>query len=847
MRRKVSLTVFLFVVLLAAVPMASADVPHQMNYQGQLTDEGGTPLDTIISMTFTIYSDSSGGMVVWTETQTDVEVSGGLFYVILGSEIPIPDTVFADDWRWLGITVGDDPEITPRTKLVTVPYAFQSLRVATVDGATGGDVYGNLRLHSHLYVGGFEGEAGYLHISDGSTNTIVAYGSTGGLNMEGDLDISGKATLGFGNTNTGADAFVAGRINEVSGDYATVGGGLGNSATGLRSTVGGGMWNLAGAVHATVAGGHSDTVDASGGTIGGGTENRVADDYGTISGGINNTVSGSYSTVGGGRNNSASLSMVTVGGGQFNTASGDGSTIAGGMQNAASGTNSTIGGGSADTASGHSSIIAGGRQNTASGDNGTIGGGYQNTAGGDSTTISGGSRNSATGNNSAIGGGTGNEASFISLGPPMDPLGGWSTVGGGRDNRALGDYSTISGGRNNTAAAGWTATDGGYSTVAGGQDNHAFAMHSTVSGGQIDSALAPFATVGGGYMNTAGAGLLANPDSGEAATVAGGYGNRATGHYSTIGGGSQNAADRHSSTVGGGYQNFASNDVATISGGQKNLASGTGSSVGGGYADTATSNYSTVGGGVQNKAAASYATVGGGEKNKAEDNGTTIAGGCENSASDVYGTVGGGRRNSNAGQYSVIPGGRQDTLTSSADYSMAFGYAVYVNNPYRVVFFDSVNSGRLGINRDDHNAGGIAYPIHVGTDGTNGNGAYLTSGGTWTNGSSRTFKENFQKLESQELLRKISSMPVEAWQYKNTDERHIGPVSEDFVSAFNVGTVAADGSRDNKYLSPGDVAGVALAGVKELIRENEELKQMIGELNRKIAELEKAQASKGGK
>jgi hypothetical protein len=732
MRRDVSLTVYLFVMILVAAPMATADVPHQMNYQGQLTDELGAPLDTVVSMTFTIYNDSSGGTVLWTETQAGVEVSGGLFDVLLGSAPPIPDTVFADDWTWLGIQIGADPEIAPLTKLVTVPYAF---RVATVDGAAGGNVYGNLLLHSSLYVGDYDGESGQLRITDGADNTIIGYGSSGNLNIGGNLDVSGKATIGFGNINTGSDAFVAGRVNEVSDDYATVGGGFGNTASGLRSTVGGGMWNLAGAVHATVAGGHSDTVDAPGGTIGGGTENRAAGDYATISGGTNNTVSSSYGTVSGGRNNTAGNLFGTIAGGQYNTAGGGFSTISGGMQNDANGSGSTIGGGSSDTANGSLS---------------TISGGHQNAASGDSATISGGSGNSATGNNSAIGGGTGNEASFISLGPPMDPLGGWSTVGGGRDNRALGDYSTIGGGRDNTAAAGWTPTYGGYSTVAGGQDNHAFAMYSTVSGGRLDSARTQYATVGGGYMNVAGAGLLANPDSGEAATVAGGYSNRAAGYFSAIGGGESNTA------------------------------------------------------------------------------------------SGWYSTVSGGISNDNAGSYSTIPGGYNGTLTSNANYSMAFGRDVYVNTAYRVAFFDSAYSGRLGLNRDDHSAG-ISHPIHVGTDPTNGNGAYLSAGGSWQNGSSRSFKENFQSLDSKELLAKISELPVEAWQYKNSDERHIGPVSEDFAQAFDVGAVV-NGRRDNKYLSPGDVAGVALAGVKELIQENQELKQIIHDLRKRIEDLEETEA-----
>jgi hypothetical protein len=126
----------------------------------------------------------------------------------------------------------------------------------------------------------------------------------------------------------------------------------------------------------------------------------------------------------------------------------------------------------------------------------------------------------------------------------------------------------------------------------------------------------------------------------------------------------------------------------------------------------------------------------------------------------------------------------------------------------------------------------------VGTSASNGNGARLTAAGVWTDGSSRASKDNVQPLEGEELLVEISGLEIQAWQYKDSDERHIGPHSEDFVGAFDVGVIGEDGSRENQYLAASDVAGVALAGVKELAQQNEELRQTIEGLKRRITELE---------
>lgn len=111
------------ILLLAAAVVAG--VPELMNYQGRLTDNGGTPLDTTVSMTFTIYDDSTGGNPIWTETHSVVTVTGGSFNVLLGSLIGVPDTLWWST-RYLSIAVGADSEILPRTPITSTPYSFIS-------------------------------------------------------------------------------------------------------------------------------------------------------------------------------------------------------------------------------------------------------------------------------------------------------------------------------------------------------------------------------------------------------------------------------------------------------------------------------------------------------------------------------------------------------------------------------------------------------------------------------------------------------------------------------------------------------------------------------------------------
>jgi hypothetical protein len=119
----------------------------------------------------------------------------------------------------------------------------------------------------------------------------------------------------------------------------------------------------------------------------------------------------------------------------------------------------------------------------------------------------------------------------------------------------------------------------------------------------------------------------------------------------------------------------------------------------------------------------------------------------------------------------------------------------------------------------------------VGTGAGNGNGAYLTDGGAWTNTSDKNLKEDIVIVQEQDLLQKVMGIPLSRWKYKGTNEYHIGPMAQDFYAAFLVGL-------DDESVSTIDPAGVALACIQALKKENDELKNSLHVLMKRLDKLE---------
>ena len=129
------------------------------------------------------------------------------------------------------------------------------------------------------------------------------------------------------------------------------------------------------------------------------------------------------------------------------------------------------------------------------------------------------------------------------------------------------------------------------------------------------------------------------------------------------------------------------------------------------------------------------------------------------------------------------------------------------------------SQGFLGVGRTNP-----SHPVHVGNDTTNGNGAHVTTGGTWVNGSSREWKSNFRQLDSAEVLERLTELEILRWEYTGSEEGdHIGPMAEDFHAAFGLGDT-------ERYISTVDADGVVMAAIQALAQENRELRERLDAL-----------------
>ena len=109
------------------------------------------------------------------------------------------------------------------------------------------------------------------------------------------------------------------------------------------------------------------------------------------------------------------------------------------------------------------------------------------------------------------------------------------------------------------------------------------------------------------------------------------------------------------------------------------------------------------------------------------------------------------------------------------------------------------------------------YPLHLAS------GAHVTSGGVWTDASSREYKENIRDLSLAEALTTLQKLHPKKFNYKTEkDEEYLGFIAEEVPELV--------ATKDRKGMSPMDIVAVLTKVVQAQQKKIQELEKKINEL-----------------
>jgi hypothetical protein len=146
-------------------------------------------------------------------------------------------------------------------------------------------------------------------------------------------------------------------------------------------------------------------------------------------------------------------------------------------------------------------------------------------------------------------------------------------------------------------------------------------------------------------------------------------------------------------------------------------------------------------------------------------------------------------------------------------------------------FFQADNDANHTLKIAKQGGGG---PIVVLNSRANANGTTMTVDGSvaatsFITTSTRDAKTDTEKADPHEVLEKLAGLEIAKWRFKSEAEgiRHLGPFAEDFKEAFGLG-------QSDKAIELQDASGVALAAIKALYLEVQQLKKQNAELLRRL-------------
>src|SRR3989339_851334 len=175
--KKRGLLILCMILLLGGLVSA---IPQTFSVHGKLENNAGSPLEGTYNMSFNIYNAYTGGSSIWNLSNQNVDTdSNGIYNVVLTSV----NLDFGSQY-YLGVTVGNDSEMSPRINLSSSPYAFeaQNVSVSGVRFNSNVDFGTNYNFTfdgGTLFVDGSKGYVGIGTITPNATLHIVKPGVSG--------------------------------------------------------------------------------------------------------------------------------------------------------------------------------------------------------------------------------------------------------------------------------------------------------------------------------------------------------------------------------------------------------------------------------------------------------------------------------------------------------------------------------------------------------------------------------------------------------------------------------------------------------------------------------------------
>ena len=322
-----------------------------------------------------------------------------------------------------------------------------------------------------------------------------------------------------------------------------------------------------------------------------------------------------------------------------------------------------------------------------------------------------------------------------------------------------------------------------------------------VNSTQWDDAFVGLYSVAMGYNTTANG----------AESTAMGVGNTASGAQSTAMGVGTTASENFATAIG--LNTNASGGISTAMGNASNAF---------GLSSTAMGDHTTASG--------NYSTAMGDYTYASGENSTAM-----------------GNRTTASGNYSTAMGNR---TTASGDYSTALGSKVSTNDQlgaFTIGDSDPLSQGTTISGVRDQFVARFNNGYYFMTSGdVNRSGVSIShNGNSWVSICDKNRKENFEPLNGEAILQKLSAINFTSWNYKMQDPkayRHYGIMAQDFNTAFGKDKYGVIGN--DTTVNPIDMIGIDMAALQALVKrttelknENEKLKDKDEAINKKLAEV----------